>query len=175
AKGKYFVNPTLVPRADDWLAQAKPVAGSWWEHWRAWLAERSGEIRAAPARLGNDRYPRGAGAPGTYGSAGWRGGKGGLQPVRVFESRDGYSKSHHRGPAVAHRRSRGSAASAAAHRLQRDRRQPGIDRTVRVGVAGARGGCVRHSRLGRLAGRVAALSFPRPCPPRAAASRRARI
>src|SRR6516162_8666361 len=70
AKGKYFVNPTLVPRADDWLSQAKPVAGSWWEHWRAWLAERSGEIRAAPARLGNDRYPRGADAPGTYASAG---------------------------------------------------------------------------------------------------------
>ena len=70
AKGKYFVNPTLVPRADDWLSQAKPVAGSWWEHWRAWLAERSGEIRAAPAELGNDRYPRGADAPGTYASAG---------------------------------------------------------------------------------------------------------
>jgi len=70
AKGKYFVNPTLVPRADDWLSQAKPVAGSWWQHWRAWLAERSGEIRVAPAQLGNDRYPRGADAPGTYVSAG---------------------------------------------------------------------------------------------------------
>jgi polyhydroxyalkanoate synthase subunit PhaC len=70
AKGKYFVNPTPVPRADDWLSQAKPVAGSWWEHWRAWLAARSGEMRAAPARLGNDRYPHGAGAPGTYVSAG---------------------------------------------------------------------------------------------------------
>ncbi len=69
AKGKYFVNPTLVPRADDWLSQAKPVAGSWWEHWRAWLAARSGEMRAAPARPGNDRYPHGADAPGTYVSA----------------------------------------------------------------------------------------------------------
>ena len=70
AKGKYFVNPTLVPRADDWLSQAKPVAGSWWEHWRAWLAARSGEVRAAPVRLGNDRYPHGGDAPGTYVSAG---------------------------------------------------------------------------------------------------------
>ena len=66
AKSKYFVNPTLVPRSEDWLAQATPVAGSWWEHWRCWLAERSGEMRAAPQRLGNDNYPPGAEAPGTY-------------------------------------------------------------------------------------------------------------
>src|SRR5262249_21960143 len=70
AKGKYFVNPTLVPRADDWLSQAKPVAGSWWQHWRAVLAARAGEMRTAPARLGNDCYPHGADAPGTYVSAG---------------------------------------------------------------------------------------------------------
>ena len=66
AKGKFFVNPTLAPTPDDWLSQARPVPGSWWEHWRSWLAERSGEIRAAPERLGNDRYAPGADAPGTY-------------------------------------------------------------------------------------------------------------
>jgi polyhydroxyalkanoate synthase len=70
AKGKFFVNRELVPNPDGWLSAAKPVAGSWWEHWRSWLAERSGAIRAAPERLGNDRYPPGAGAPGTYVSAG---------------------------------------------------------------------------------------------------------
>jgi polyhydroxyalkanoate synthase len=70
AKVKFFVNPKLALNPDDWLAQAKPVAGSWWEHWRSWLAERSAEIRAAPQQLGNDRYPRGADAPGTYVSAG---------------------------------------------------------------------------------------------------------
>jgi polyhydroxyalkanoate synthase len=70
AKSKYFVNPTLVPRPEDWLAQATPVAGSWWEHWRSWLAERSGEMRAAPQRLGNENYPPGAEAPGTYAHAG---------------------------------------------------------------------------------------------------------
>jgi polyhydroxyalkanoate synthase len=69
AKVKFFVNPKLASSPDDWLAHAKPVAGSWWEHWRSWLAERSGEIRAAPQKLGNDRYPRGADAPGTYVSA----------------------------------------------------------------------------------------------------------
>ena len=66
AKGKFFVNPTLAPTPDDWLSEARPVPGSWWEHWRSWLAERSGEIRAAPERLGNDRYAPGADAPGTY-------------------------------------------------------------------------------------------------------------
>jgi polyhydroxyalkanoate synthase subunit PhaC len=69
AKVKFFVNPKLALNPDDWLAQAKPVAGSWWEHWRSWLAERSGEIRAAPPQLGNDRHPRGADAPGTNVSA----------------------------------------------------------------------------------------------------------
>jgi polyhydroxyalkanoate synthase len=69
AKVKFFVNPNLAANPDDWLAQAKSVAGSWWEHWRSWLAERSGEIRAASHQLGNDRYPRGADAPGTYVSA----------------------------------------------------------------------------------------------------------
>jgi polyhydroxyalkanoate synthase len=69
AKVKFFVNPKLALNPDDWLAQAKPVAGSWWEHWRSWLAERSGELRAAPPQLGNDRHPRGADAPGTYVSA----------------------------------------------------------------------------------------------------------
>jgi polyhydroxyalkanoate synthase subunit PhaC len=69
AKSKYFVNPTLVARPDDWLSAAKPVAGSWWEHWRSWLAERSGELRAAPERLGNENYPAGVDAPGTYVSA----------------------------------------------------------------------------------------------------------
>jgi poly[(R)-3-hydroxyalkanoate] polymerase subunit PhaC len=66
ARSKYFVNPTLVPGPDDWLAAAKPVAGSWWEHWRSWLAARSGEIRPAPERLGNENYQAGVDAPGTY-------------------------------------------------------------------------------------------------------------
>jgi len=70
AKGKYFVNAILVPRPEDWLAQATPVAGSWWEHWRCWLAERSGEMCAAPQRLGNENYPPVAEAPGTYVHAG---------------------------------------------------------------------------------------------------------
>jgi polyhydroxyalkanoate synthase len=70
AKGKFFVNPELVAKADDWVAAATPVPGSWWEHWRRWLAERSGDLQAAPAQLGNDRYAPGVDAPGTYVGAG---------------------------------------------------------------------------------------------------------
>jgi polyhydroxyalkanoate synthase len=49
-----------------WLAEAEKRPGSWWEDWIAWLAERSGPMRDAPAELGNGRFrPRGR-APGTY-------------------------------------------------------------------------------------------------------------
>ena len=51
-KAKFFVNPKLAPQADEWLSKATPTPGSWWEYWRSWLAERSGEIRVAPERLG---------------------------------------------------------------------------------------------------------------------------
>ena len=62
--------PRLRARAgsnpDEWLAGAKPTAGSWWDLWRDWLAARSGERRAAPTALGNERYKLGEKAPGTY-------------------------------------------------------------------------------------------------------------
>jgi polyhydroxyalkanoate synthase len=49
-----------------WLAQAEKRPGTWWEDWNAWLAERSGPMREAPPRVGNDDFrPRGR-APGTY-------------------------------------------------------------------------------------------------------------
>jgi poly[(R)-3-hydroxyalkanoate] polymerase subunit PhaC len=65
-KGKFFVNPNIVPDPDDWLSQAKSIPGSWWEHWRCWLAARSGDIRPTPSRLGSDHYVPGVDAPGTY-------------------------------------------------------------------------------------------------------------
>jgi polyhydroxyalkanoate synthase len=65
-KSKFLLNPDLPERAEDWLAAAREVSGSWWEHWREWLAARSGEMRAAPQSLGNERYKAGAKAPGTY-------------------------------------------------------------------------------------------------------------
>jgi len=62
----YFVNPEIPPSADDWLKAAERHEGSWWEHWVRWLAERSGEQRAAPQALGSTRFALREPAPGTY-------------------------------------------------------------------------------------------------------------
>ncbi|MFP3569783.1 alpha/beta fold hydrolase [Paraburkholderia sp. SIMBA_030] len=65
-KAKFFLNPELPANADEWLATSKPEADSWWNDWRQWLAERSGERRSAPDSPGNERHPPIADAPGTY-------------------------------------------------------------------------------------------------------------
>jgi poly(3-hydroxyalkanoate) synthetase len=41
-KADYFVNANEASDADTWLAGAKRMSGSWWDHWRQWLVERSG-------------------------------------------------------------------------------------------------------------------------------------
>ncbi|PIE20673.1 MAG: class I poly(R)-hydroxyalkanoic acid synthase [Neptuniibacter caesariensis] len=51
---------------DAWQASAQKQAGSWWEHWHAWLAEKSGNQIAAPQQLGNKEYQPMDAAPGTY-------------------------------------------------------------------------------------------------------------
>ncbi|OAJ55070.1 class II poly(R)-hydroxyalkanoic acid synthase [Paraburkholderia ginsengiterrae] len=65
-KAKYFSNPELPADSDAWLAAAQTEKDSWWSNWRDWLTERSGARRAAPASLGNERYPSITPAPGTY-------------------------------------------------------------------------------------------------------------
>jgi polyhydroxyalkanoate synthase subunit PhaC len=54
------------PQAEAWLEGAARHSGSWWPHWDAWLAERSGPVRPAPKALGNREYRPGGRAPGTY-------------------------------------------------------------------------------------------------------------
>ena len=44
----YFVNPETPPDAEQWLKGAQRHEGSWWDHWVAWLSERSGDRVAAP-------------------------------------------------------------------------------------------------------------------------------
>ena len=49
-----------------WQENATKHADSWWLHWQGWLAERAGELKKAPTRLGNRAYAAGEAAPGTY-------------------------------------------------------------------------------------------------------------
>ncbi|MBV9278794.1 MAG: alpha/beta fold hydrolase [Chloroflexi bacterium] len=65
-KARYFLNPDLPADPDAWLGAAQERPGSWWEHWRDWLAERSGGQKNAPTALGNKQHPPGAKAPGRY-------------------------------------------------------------------------------------------------------------
>ena len=65
-KAKYFRNQHLPADADQWLAGANEQTGTWWEHWRDWLRERSGQQKLAPKTLGSKWHRAGAKAPGTY-------------------------------------------------------------------------------------------------------------
>ena len=65
-KAIYFVNSKRPSDADTWLAGAKRLTGSWWDHWRQWLTARSGASVPAPLNLGNERHAPSAEAPGTY-------------------------------------------------------------------------------------------------------------
>ena len=65
-KASYFVHGRYPADPDQWLANAQKRAGSWWDDWRDWLGQRSGEKKAAPEELGNEQYQPGTPAPGTY-------------------------------------------------------------------------------------------------------------
>ncbi|MNT88049.1 Poly-beta-hydroxybutyrate polymerase [compost metagenome] len=52
--------------ADDWQLESTKHTDSWWLHWQAWQAERSGNLKKAPLKLGNKAYPPAEAAPGTY-------------------------------------------------------------------------------------------------------------
>jgi polyhydroxyalkanoate synthase len=64
-KRRYWLNESLPPEPDEWLAGAREVQGSWWEDWARWIAEHAGEQRDPP-RLGSDAHPPLEDAPGTY-------------------------------------------------------------------------------------------------------------
>jgi polyhydroxyalkanoate synthase subunit PhaC len=73
-----MVNPPGNPKATfrlaasnpadprEWLASTETVGGSWWPHYSAWLAERSGRQRKARVTLGSKSYKVLCAAPGTY-------------------------------------------------------------------------------------------------------------
>jgi polyhydroxyalkanoate synthase len=66
AKASYREGPEAGPDPDHWLERSTEHRGSWWEHWAAWLAERSGDRGPAPAGLGSEAHPPLGPAPGTY-------------------------------------------------------------------------------------------------------------
>ena len=65
-KAKYFTNADFPATADEWVAGAHEVGGSWWTRWDEWLSERSGEMKASPKTLGNKKHPPINKAPGEY-------------------------------------------------------------------------------------------------------------
>ena len=52
--------------ADEWLAAATEVKGSWWPLWASWLGARGGKQVAARRRLGSADFPSLEPAPGRY-------------------------------------------------------------------------------------------------------------
>jgi len=65
-KATFRLAPGNPPDHHDWLAQAETVQGSWWADYTTWLADRSGEMKDAPRKLGSAKFPPLEPAPGTY-------------------------------------------------------------------------------------------------------------
>jgi polyhydroxyalkanoate synthase len=86
--------------ADDWLAGAERVKGSWWDHWVAWAAARSGAMVAPP------RLPKGEPAPGSYVR--------GASPLPFIAHR-----AHRRAPAAARPRRVGHVAAKSGRVIRR--------------------------------------------------------
>ena len=66
SKAYHYMAPATAPDADTWLESAPKMAGSWWESWTKWCAERSGKKIPAPKKLGSNRFAPICDAPGEY-------------------------------------------------------------------------------------------------------------
>jgi polyhydroxyalkanoate synthase subunit PhaC len=66
SRSSFRVADELPEHPEDFVAQAPKLTGSWWSDWDAWLAQRSGECKAAPKMLGNRAHKAQAKAPGAY-------------------------------------------------------------------------------------------------------------
>jgi len=65
-KSSYEISDHNPPTPEAWLKGAHKRRGTWWDDWIAWLAERSGDDRPAPKKLGSKRYAPAGPAPGRY-------------------------------------------------------------------------------------------------------------
>jgi polyhydroxyalkanoate synthase len=66
SRASYRTAGELPDQPQDWLDRAAACPGSWWPDWTAWLAERSGGRRSAPAKLGSRAHKARGKAPGSY-------------------------------------------------------------------------------------------------------------
>ena len=68
AKNKryYFENNTIAPTAEEWLAGATQIPGSWWSNYTKWLKPFAGEKKPASNTFGNAKYKTMEAAPGLY-------------------------------------------------------------------------------------------------------------
>jgi len=65
-KSSFRTATALSSSPGEFLASADSHEGSWWPHYAAWLAARTGECKRAPEQVGTTRHPPLAEAPGTY-------------------------------------------------------------------------------------------------------------
>ncbi|MFJ4250814.1 polyhydroxyalkanoate synthase [Pseudomonas helmanticensis] len=65
-KSRYMTSEEMAANADDWQENSTKHTDSWWLYWQTWQAERSGNLKKAPLKLGNKAYPAGEASPGTY-------------------------------------------------------------------------------------------------------------
>ena len=66
SRASYRIADVQPPDPAAFLEQAPKVPGSWWPDYVEWLAERSGELRPAPKKLGGSGHRALGKAPGTY-------------------------------------------------------------------------------------------------------------
>jgi polyhydroxyalkanoate synthase subunit PhaC len=66
SRSSYRVADEHPPSAEEWLSRAPKHQGSWWPDYVDWIAARSGELTAAPKRLGDAKHRATAKAPGNY-------------------------------------------------------------------------------------------------------------
>jgi polyhydroxyalkanoate synthase len=66
SRSSYRVAGEHPASPEAWADGAATRQGSWWPDYDAWLAERSGALKPAPARLGGGGFKAQAKAPGTY-------------------------------------------------------------------------------------------------------------
>jgi polyhydroxyalkanoate synthase len=66
SRSSYRVADEHPAEPQAFLDRAEAQQGSWWPDWAEWLSQRSGSLRPAPKRLGDQQHRATAKAPGTY-------------------------------------------------------------------------------------------------------------